>query len=33
MGGDGALAHAKDFLQFRYGQLLGLQEQQNAQPV
>jgi hypothetical protein len=31
--GDGALAHDKDFLQFRDGKLLGLEEQQDAEPV
>ena len=33
MGGDGALAHNEDFLQFRDGKLLALEQEQDAEPV
>jgi hypothetical protein len=33
MGGDGALAHGEDFLQFGDGKLLAAQEEQDAKAV
>ena len=33
VGGDGALAHDQDFLQLGDGELFGLEQQQDAEPV
>ena len=33
MGGNGALTHDQDFLQFGHGELLTLEEEEDAEPV